>query len=237
MDRRKILLYSLKKSVPVMLGYGFIGTAFGILLQRSGLNWPWALFMSVTVYAGSMQFALVPLLESGASYAMIAVMTLLVNSRHLFYGLTFIEPYRELGVWRPYAIFSLTDETYSVLCSCKGDECYEAEHHAAAVWISLLHQSYWVAGSVLGAVLGEKLALDTFGIDFSMTALFIIILVEQLQGGGRDAAVCAGLGLLFGGVFLVLLGPSSFLLPTLFTTVTALIAADLAGLSGGKAHD
>ena len=225
MDKRRLLLYAFKKSIPVMLGYVFLGAAFGILLQRAGYGWPWALLISVVVYAGSMQFALVPLLTAATPLPTVALMTLMVNSRHLFYGLSFIDMFRSMGKKYPYMIFSLSDETYSVLCSMKDDPEAQAQHHLACFWVSLLHQCYWVLGSLSGAIAGELLSFDTTGIDFSMTALFVVILVDQLRAGSRQARICAAVGFVLAAIFLLTLGPDGFLLPTLACTVLALFAA------------
>ena len=217
-----------------MLGYGFLGLAFGILLNKeAGLDWPWALFMSAIIYAGSMEFALIPLLVSSASLPTVALMTVLVNARHVFYGLTFMEPYREMGKKYPYMIWSLTDETYSVLCSCMNDPEAQAENHLAYFEISLMHQLYWTIGSAVGCMLGAAITLDTTGIDFSMTALFVLILVDQIRSGGRVAWICALTGVVVGLAFLVTLGADAFLLPTLAVTVAALVVMDVAGLGKG----
>ena len=222
MEKKQLFLYALRKSIPVFFGFLFLGIAFGIVLQSSGYGWPWALMFSGLIYAGSMQFALIPLIGAGTPLHTIALMTLLVNSRHLFYGLSFVDMYRGMGKKYPYMIFSLTDETYSVLCSCKGDMELAERDHAAAFYISALHQLYWVAGSLIGAVTGELLSFDTAGIDFAMTALFVVILVDQLKGGGRDSMLSALPGVLFALVFLFTLGADAFLLPTLVCTVTVL---------------
>lgn len=229
MEKKKLFLYALRKSVPVFFGFIFLGIAFGIVLQSAGYGWPWALLFSGLIYAGSMQFALVPLVCSATSLPTVALMTLLVNSRHLFYGLSFVDMYREMGKKYPYMIFSLTDETYSVLCSCKGDMELVERDHEAAFYISALHQFYWVLGSVIGAVAGELLTLDTTGIDFSMTALFVVILVDQLRNGGRETRICASLGIVIALGFLFTLGADGFLLPTLACTVTALAIANCFG--------
>ena len=224
-----MFLYALKKSIPVFFGFIFLGIAFGIVLQSSGLGWPWALFISGIIYAGSMQFALIPLIGAAADLPTIALMTLMVNSRHLFYGLSFVDLYREMGKKYPYMIFSLTDETYSVLCSCKGDMELAENNHEAAFYISALHQFYWVLGSVIGAAAGELLSFDTTGIDFSMTALFVVILVEQLKSGGREARIGAGIAVGLALAFLFTLGADSFLLPTLTCTVIALAIMNCIG--------
>ena len=237
MDKKRLFLYAFKKSIPVMLGYVFLGTAFGILLQQSGFGWPWALLISGLVYAGSMQFALVSLLSAAAPLPTVALTTLMVNSRHLFYGLSFIDMFRKMGKKYPYMIFSLTDETYSVLCSCDGEAELQERGHLSAFYLSILNQCYWVLGSVVGAIAGELIAFDTTGIDFSMTALFVVILTDQLRAGGRKARTGAAIGIALAAIYLLMLGPERFLLPTLACTVMALLATDQ--LTKGKegAHE
>ena len=210
MNQRQLFLYAFRKSIPVLLGYIFLGAAFGILLVDAGLSWPWAPVMSLLVYAGSMQFALVPLLAAAPPLPTIAAVTLMINSRHLFYGLSFVEMFREMGRKSPYMIFSLTDETYSVLCACRDDAEMALHSHDAAFMIAALHQAYWVIGSTVGALAGALLQFDTAGIDFAMTALRI------------SAAIGGGLAV----IFLLALGPDAFLLPTLGCTVVALAASD-----------
>ena len=234
MEKKKLFLYAFRKSIPVMLGFLFLGAAFGIVLETAGFSWPWALLTSGLIYAGSMQFALIPLMTSLTPLPTVALMTLLVNSRHLFYGLSFVDMYRGMGARYPYMIFSLTDETYSVLCSCKGDMELAERNHEAAFYISALHQFYWVLGSVAGAAAGELLAFDTAGIDFAMTALFVVILVEQLKSGGRGARVNAGTGAALALAFLFILGADAFLLPTLVCTVGILAVMNLFGREAQK---
>lgn len=230
MYKKKLFLYAFRKSIPVLLGYIFLGAAFGIVLESSGLGWPWALLTSGLIYAGSMQFALVPLLGASTPLSTVALMTLMVNSRHLFYGLSFVDMFKSMGKKYPYMILSLTDETYSVLCSCADDPDAHVDNHRPCFLIALLHQCYWVAGSVIGAIAGELITFDTTGIDFSMTALFVVILVDQLRAGGRDARRSALIGLVLAVVFLLLLGAEKFLLPTLACTVLALaVTAQLTG--------
>lgn len=232
MDRKRLFLYAFKKSIPVMLGFLFLGCAFGIVLQKSGLSWPWALLTSGLIYAGSMQFALIPLIGAATPLPTVALMTLMVNSRHLFYGLSFIDLFRSMGARYPYMIFSLTDETYSVLCSCKDDSELAVRDHEAAFWIAALHQLYWVTGSVVGAIAGELIAFDTTGIDFSMIALFVVILTDQLRNGGRETKLCAFIGVAIALVFLFTLGADGFLLPTLACTVFALAVINLMSKEG-----
>lgn len=214
------LRYAFRQTVPVLCGYLFLGLAFGLLLQQAGYGWPWAVLTSVIVYAGSMQFVLVGLLGGGfASLLSVALTTLSVNSRHLFYGLSFLETFRKMGRAKPYMIFSLTDETYSLLCSLQPPK--ELDTDRVRLYIALLDHAYWVAGSAAGAILGSVLPFDLTGIDFAMTALFVVIFVDQWRGAKSRLPAVAGLG--FGLLWLVVLGPDRFLLPALVCTVLVLL--------------
>lgn len=209
--------FAFTQTIPVMLGYLFLGIAFGLMMQDAGYSFWWAFFSSVCIYAGSMQFVLVTLLTSGASLLYAAIMTLFINGRHLFYGLSFIEKFRGMGKRYPYMVFSLTDETYSVLCSLKVPESLDEKR--VSLLISLLDHLYWVMGSVLGGMVGQFIKFDTTGIDFSMTALFVVIVLNQWLDSKehRPALIGAVLGILC----LLLFGPDKFLLPAL--TFTALV--------------
>lgn len=214
-------IFAWKQSIPVMLGYIFLGIAFGLLLQNAGYSFLWAFLISVVVYAGSMQFVLVTLLTSGASLLSAALMTLFINGRHIFYGLSFVEKYKKMGRAYPYLVFSLTDETYSVLCGTKIPEGMEEKK--VFFWISFLDQCYWVLGSVIGALAGSYITFDSTGIDFSMTALFIVIAVEQWQG--TKTHFPALLGAVCGILWLIVLGPDQFILPALCSCVVILLLA------------
>jgi 4-azaleucine resistance transporter AzlC len=212
--------FAFRQSVPVMLGYIFLGIAFGLLLQDAGYSFVWAFFISVIVYAGSMQFIMVSLMTGGAGLLYTAVMTFFINGRHIFYGLSFVEKYKKMGKACPYMVFSLTDETYSVLCGTKVPEGMKEDK--VFFWISLFDHSYWVAGSVLGAVAGSYITIDTTGIDFSMTALFLVIVVEQWQEQRSHFAAITGA--ICGIIWLLLLGPDRFILPALCSCVVILLA-------------
>ena len=202
-----------------MFGYLFLGFAFGVLMTQAGYSAVWCALSSVLIYAGSMQFILVELLASGAGLGLAAVMTLLINSRHLFYGLAFIGRFRGMGLSKLYAIFALTDETYSVLCALPE----ELSTPGRILRISLLDHLYWIAGSVLGGLAGAALPFDTTGLDFCMTAFFAIIFIEQWLSAGVHAP--AATGLVSAAVFLALLGPDAFILPSLAATVIVLLLA------------
>lgn len=220
-DRRQYIGFAFKQSIPVMLGYIFLGIAFGLLLQNAGYSFVWAFLASVVIYAGSMQFVLVSLLTAGAGLLYTAVMTLFINGRHIFYGLSFVEKYKKMGKVYPYMVFSLTDETYSVLCGTKVPE--GMEEGKVFFWVSFFDQCYWVLGSVIGALAGSYITFDSTGIDFSMTALFVVIVVEQWQE--QKSHFPAILGAVSGIAWLLLLGPDSFIVPALCTCMAILLLA------------
>lgn len=207
---KKTLRYAFSRTIPVMCGYLFLGTAYGLVMQRNGYGWGWAALSSLIIYAGSMQFVLAGMLASGAGLLSAAVTALLVNGRHIFYGLSFIERFRAQGARFPYMVCSLTDETYSLLVAGhpEGIDGREADF-----LIALMDQIYWVAGSALGGILGGALAFDLTGVDFSMTALFVVILVEQARPAGNRLS--ALIGLACAAAALLLLGQEGFLLPAM----------------------
>ncbi|MCM1568584.1 MAG: AzlC family ABC transporter permease [Roseburia sp.] len=216
---RKEVSYAFKQSLPVMLGYLFLGMAYGLLLQHAGFGPVWAFITSLLIYAGSMQFVLVSFLTEGVSLVYAAVMTFFVNGRHIFYGLTFIEKFRQMGRAYPYMVFSLTDETYSVLCDLKAPEGMNEKK--TLFWVSLFDHGYWVLGSVLGGVAGEIITFDTTGIDFSMTALFVVIVVNQwLEHKEHRPAL---VGLAAGILCLLCFGADRFLLPALCVAAVILL--------------
>ena len=206
------------KTLPVMAGYVVLGIGFGILLRGAGFGVGHALAMSVFIYAGSMQYVGVGLLAGGASVLSAALTTLMVNARHLFYSISMIGPYRGAGRYKPYMIFALTDETYSLLCDGSVPEGVDASRYRFLV--SLFNHCYWVTGCVLGSLLGAVLPFSTAGIEFSMTALFVASFTEQWMNT-RDH-VPALTGLLSTLLCLVLFGPDRFLIPAMLLMTLAL---------------
>ena len=200
-------------TLPVLSGYVVLGTGFGILLQSKGFGLGWAVAMSVFIYAGSMQYLAVDLLSGGAGLIATALTTLMVNARHLFYGISMIGKYKDTGWRKPYLIFGLTDETYSLNC---------AEEKSADYYflVTLFNQIYWVAGSALGAVLGTVLPFSTEGIDFSLTALFITVFVEQWRGTNDHIPALIGVGASVG--CLAVFGAGNFLIPAMVIITAAL---------------
>lgn len=195
-----------------------LGMGFGILLREHGYGLPWALGSSVFVYAGAMQFVLLTMLGTGVSLFSVALTTLLVNARHLFYGISMTEKYKGAGKKKPYMIFALTDETYSILCS--GYHPEGVDFHEFAFLLSLLDQCYWVTGSVIGNLIGQALPFDTTGIEFSMTALFITVFVDQWLSTKKHSS--AVMGLVVSLASLLIFGSGSFLIPAMIGIIAML---------------
>ena len=220
---RKALAAAFPVTVPVLMGYLAIGMAFGFMLQAIGYNFIWAFFMSLSIYAGSGQYLGVSLLAAAASLGTVALMTLLINFRHLVYGLSMLEKFRGMGWRKFYMIFSLTDETYALLSSAQAPVGVDPKNFYFT--IALLDHSYWILGSVIGAVAGEILPISTEGIDFAMTALFVVIAVDQWKAyqkhlpaliGGAVTIVCL---LILGQIF----GQQQMLIVSLAVIVVLLL--------------
>lgn len=205
-------------TIPVLTGYLFIGIAFGVMYAEKGYSVWWAVLMSVLVYAGSGQYLAVNFFVPGISFVQIIFMTLMVNIRHIFYGLTWLDKFHQMGKKRWYMIFGLTDETYSLLCLTKTPEGVEEDKFMFA--IVLLNQIYWVVGSAIGSILKNALPFNAEGIDFAMTALFVVIFTEQwMKVKNRMPAL---IGVISAILCLQLFGSTNFVLPTMILSVLVL---------------
>lgn len=212
-------------TIPVMMGYVFVAVAFSILMNEKGMSPLYSLLMSVFVYAGSMQFAAVELLCGGAGLFQAAFMTLMVNIRHIFYGLGLMEPYQKMKKEKFYFIHSLSDETYSLLCT------QDKSDKTLLVLIGAFNQLYWVIGTLLGSLLSEWLFFDTTGIDFAMNALFIVIFIEQWQSSSRHLP--AVLGVVLSLLCLIVFGKDQMVLMSMILILASLLA--LRKIEGGSA--
>lgn len=198
------------KSLPIMCSYFFLGAAYGIMMEETGFPWYVALLLSMTVYTGAFQFVLITFLSTGASLLTIAITALLMNSRQSFYSLTFLNDFKRMGKRKLYMIHSLTDETYAVNCTL---ELPRKEKEDTMFGVALLSHCYWMAATVAGAVLGQLIPFEMEGIDFCMTALFVIIFMDQWKKASSHIPALAGLTC--GIVCLLIFGQSSFILPAL----------------------
>ena len=210
---------ALPRRLPVLAGYLVLGVAFGLLLNSIGLGVFWAAAMSILVYAGSAQFLAVSLIGASASLPQVALLTFLLNFRHFFYGLSMVSRYQGVGKRKLYLAFALSDETYAILAGALPPAQVDPADYYFAV--SLLDQCYWVAGSLIGATVGQLITFDTTGVDFAMTALFVVLAVEQWKSARRHAP--ALFGVCCGVVCLLIFGPDLFLIPALAAIVALLL--------------
>ena len=202
-------------TVPVMTGYVFLGFGFGILMHQSGYGVVWAGAMSLFIYAGSMQYRAVSLLTGGSGLITTALTTLVVNARHLFYGISMVDTYKGAGRKKPYMIFALTDETYSLVSAEKG------KNLQYCFWVSLFDHIWWVSGTILGSLAGSFLPINYEGIEFVLTALFVTIFVEQWLSTKNHLPAIVGTAAT--AVSLVMFGKDVFLIPSMILIATTLV--------------
>ncbi len=198
-------------TIPVLTGYLFIGIAFGVMYAEKGYSFLWAIMMSVLVFAGSGQYLAVNFFVPGYSLIQVIFLTFMVNVRHVFYGISLVERFNRFGKSRWYMIFGLTDETYSLLCTTNVPEDVDEEKFLLA--ITLLDHSYWVLGSMIGAIAGSVLPLSSEGIEFAMTALFVVVFVEQWMK--KKNRIPAMIGVIAAMIGVAVLGADQFVLPTM----------------------
>ncbi len=215
----KVFARAFPYTIPVLSGYLFIGMAFGVMIQEKGYNFLWAMLMSLLCYAGSGQYLAVNFFVPGISLLHVIFLEFMINIRHIFYGLSLLERFADMGKKKLYMIFSLTDETYSLFFITKVPEGVKEEQFLFA--IALLDQAYWIIGSGIGAFLGAAIPFDAKGIDFAMTALFLVIMVEQFFEKKNRPSLFIGLAC--GLVCLLLFGPENFILPTMIAIMLLLI--------------
>ena len=213
------LRFAVRHTIPIFFTYLFIGIAFGALTVDAGYSVALSVSSALFIYAGSMQLVMIPLMTSGASLPALALMTFFINARHIFYGISFVERFHRMG-WRgAYMVLALTDETYSILCSVQYDPGLDEDR--AAFLIALFDHLYWIFGCLIGACAGRLLPFDMTGIDFSATAFFLVVVVNQWRQYRSKlpflTAATSALG------FYLLLGKDYFLIPTLTTCLAALM--------------
>ena len=218
MSNRELIKNVIIKTLPVMAGYVVLGMGFGILLNVNGYGLFWALLMSVLIYAGSAQYVGISLISGGTSILTTALTILMVNARHLFYGISMIDRYKGAGKRKPYLIFGLTDETYSLVCN--GEYPEGVNKYKYWFMISLFNQIYWITGSCIGSLIGTLIKFDTTGIDFSMTALFVTVFVEQWLSTKEHRPALIGLFATI--ICLLIFGSDSFLIPSMIAIVALL---------------
>ena len=206
-------------TVPVMTGYLCLGMAFGVLMKTSGYGVGWSVLMSLLCFAGSMQFVTITLLTTAFEPVQAFLLSLMVNARHIFYGLSVLDKYRGLGKVRAFLIFALTDETFSLVSAVEPPEGVERKDFYFA--LSLLNYVYWVAGSAVGGLLGNLITFDTTGLDFALTALFVVLFMEQWKKRENRGAGLIGLGCT--AVSLLAFGAENLVIPAMILIMAVLL--------------
>ena len=211
--------YAFRRSIPVMVGFFPVGIAYGVLMANLGYNFLWSALSSLVVYAGSLQMLMVSFLMNNVPILTIAVTALLLNSRHIFYGISFVDKFQKYGFWKAFLIYGMSDESYSLLCAYTEQEGVDEKwvhiFSAGLIWF------YWVLFSALGGLIGALITFNITGIDFALTALFVVILIEQIKGAASKLPMV--IGGLSSVLWILMVGPDRFLLPSLLSTVAVLL--------------
>jgi len=217
-EKIKALKAAFPHTIPVLAGFTFIGIAFGILMNSKGYGVGWTFLFSLLTFAGSAQYMAITFLTSVFNPVSALLMTLMVNARHLFYGISMLDKYKGTGKLKPYLIFGLCDETFSILCSTEPPE--DVNRHWFMFFVTMLDHSYWVLGSALGGLLGSLVSFNTKGLDFVLTALFVVIFVGQwkTQQDHQPAVI----GVFCSLVCLVVFGPGNFIIPSMLAILAVL---------------
>ena len=218
--KRRALRAAFPHTVPILTGFLFLGMTYGVYMASLGFSWIYPTLMALTIFAGSMEFVTANMLLGAFNPLQAFAMTLMVNARHLFYGLAMLDRFRGLGWKKLYLIFGMCDETFSVTCSVRAPE--GVDEGWFMTFVTLLDQLYWVLGAALGGLCGMLLTLNTEGLDFVMTAMFVVIFLENWLKEENHTSSLLGLALPL--VCLVLFGAQSFILPSMAAILLALTA-------------
>lgn len=216
--RIRALRAAFPHTIPILAGFSFLGFAYGIYMAASGYNFIYSTLISIVVFGGSIQFVLVGLLVSGFDSLNALALTLMINARHLFYGISMLEKYRVPGLKRYYLIFGMCDESFSVNCTAEPPE--EVDRGWFMFFVTLLNQTYWVTASLLGGLFGGLVSFNTRGLDFVMTALFVVIFLEQWLRDELHHSALIGLGA--STLCLLLFGSGGFIIPAMALILLAL---------------
>ena len=231
-ERRSEYLNALRaafpNTLPILTGFIFLGISCGIYMTSSGFPFWYPIISSVFVFAGSMEFVLVSLLLGVFDPLSAVLMTLMINARHLFYGISMLEKYKGTGGFKPYLVFGLCDESFSINCTAEVPEGINKKYFM--FFVTLLNQVYWVIGSTVGGIIGSAISFETRGIEFVMTAMFVVIFLEQwLKNKGHISQIA---GLIISVGCLLLFGADSFIIPSMVAIVIFLLATRALILKG-----
>lgn len=213
--KKKIIFDAFKAAfphtIPILAGFSFLGFTFGVMMNVSGFSFWYPFFMSIIVFGGSIEFVAVSMLTSAFAPVQTFIMSLMIQARHLFYGLSMLDKYKNVGIKKYYLIFGMCDETFSINCSVDIPKGIDKGWFMFAV--TLLDHLYWINGSLIGGIVGSLITFDTTGLDFVMTAMFVVILLEQLMKEKKHYT--ALIGIISSVICLIIFGADSFMIPTM----------------------
>ena len=220
-SRRRALKAAFPHTIPIMTGFLFLGMAYGILMRTRGFHPLFPTVMALTIFGGSLEYVCVEMLCSAFAPVETLLMALLIQARHLFYGLAMLEKYRGCGWKTPLLIYGMCDESFSINCAAEPPK--DVDRGWFYLWVTLLNWSYWILGATLGAQLGAVLPFDTKGLDFVMTAMFVVIFLENWLKEKQHWS--SMIGLICAAVCLLVFGADGFMLPAMAAILLALAAA------------
>lgn len=210
--------YAFPKTTPILFGFLFLGVSYGIYMYSMGFSWGYTLALSALIYAGSMEFVTVAMLLSLFDPVGAFLITLMVNGRHIFYGISMLTIYRHMGWLTPYLIFGMTDESFSINYTSQIPA--EISKKWCYFFVTLLNQIYWVLGSVVGNLFASVLSFDGKGLEFVLTALFIVLAIEQYKI--QRNLISSSIGIIIPGIALLVFGSEHFMIPAMIGIVVIL---------------
>lgn len=213
--KRKAFHAALPYTLPICIGFLFLGLSYGILMKSKGFSFVYPMLMSLFIFAGSMEFVTIQLLLSTFDPLYTFFLTLMVNARHLFYGISMLDKYRGCGWKKLYLIYGMCDESFSINCTI--DPPSDVDKGWFMFFVTLLNHIYWVTGATMGGLLGYLIHFDTEGIDFVMTALFVVMFVNQWKETKHHIPAWIGVGC--SALFLLLFGSQNFMIPSMILII------------------
>lgn len=216
--KRKALKAAFPYTIPIFAGFMFLGMTYGIYMHSLGFSFVYPMLMSMTIFAGSMEFVTANMLLGAFNPLQALVMTLMINARHLFYGLSMLDRFKGLGMKKIYLIYGMCDESFSINCSAEPPE--GVDRGWFMFFVTLLNQLYWVSGATLGGLLGNLVQFSTEGLDFVMTAMFVVIFLEQWLKDRNHTSALLGLGLSL--LCLIAFGADNFIIPSMLAILAML---------------
>lgn len=217
-NKIKALKAAFPHTIPIFTGFIFIGIAYGVLMESKGYGFLWSLFFSMVVFAGSSQYVAITFLTSAFNPVYALLMSLMINARHLFYGISLIDKFKDAGKLKPFLIYGLCDETFSVVCSAEPPE--DVDKNWFMFFITLLNYSYWALGSMLGGIIGSMVTFNTKGLDFVLTALFVVIFIGQWKSQKYHRPALTGV--ICSLICLIAFGPNNFIIPSMIAILSVL---------------